>query len=221
VDTILVHTDGGAQVEEAVVVLPTHPLRALWCAAHATLLRRWEEGLLRQERRERRWLVDLDLIGELRPANMPAFAHGWGGDEPLVFFQNLGIFHGIALPAAAPDPLRRFLDVAHVLGFGIEPTESDDRHPERLARHLEDFLTIHPYADPLRLTLINPDQGAFVAATLPPTCWRIGKPDSPGSIGCAGDSTNGAVATPRTICSPHWRRRCAHSTNSSGRVPRR
>ena len=166
IDTLLVRLAEGDDVEEAVVVLPTHPLRAAWFASHAALLRFWESMLLRRDRTERSKLVDLSLVHDVRPVNMPAFAHSWADGRIFVFFQNLGFSHGVALPADVKDPLRRFLDLTQILGFGEEPAESDDRRPERLSRHLQRFLKIHPYADPLQIALVNPDQGAFLAESL-------------------------------------------------------
>lgn len=166
VDTLLVRLHRFDQIEESVVVLPTHPLRAAWFASHAALLRKWEDRILQHDGKGRRGLVDLDLVRDLRPSNMPAFVHGWTNDKPFVFFQNLAFFHGVALPADSPDPLRRYRELGQVLGFGSEPIESDDRRPEQLARHLHDFLTIHPYADPVQVVLVNPDQGEFIADSL-------------------------------------------------------
>jgi hypothetical protein len=68
-DTLLVRLDRGDDIEDAAVILPTHPLRVAWFAAHAALLRSWEERVLKHERGGRKRLVDLDLVRDLRPAN--------------------------------------------------------------------------------------------------------------------------------------------------------
>src|SRR5207248_2364919 len=86
--------------------------------------------------------------------------------EPFVFFQNLHFFYGVALPAGARDPHRRYLDIAAVVGARAEIGALRDQRPERLTEHLRDFRTIHPYADPLAVTLINPDNGEFFASAV-------------------------------------------------------
>ena len=46
-DSLLIRNTGGKdEVEEAVVILPTHPLRAAWFASYSQLLHEWEEQLL-------------------------------------------------------------------------------------------------------------------------------------------------------------------------------
>ncbi len=177
VDTLSISIEAGDEREDAVVVLPTHPLRALWHASHAALLREWEERILQHPRKDRRSLVDLHTIRELVPANLPAFVPVADGREPLVFFQNLGLFCGVALPAAAPDPRRRTLDVAQVVGLESEIQDVVDDRPDRLSRYLKSFLESHPYADPLDVTLVNPDRGEFFASAVGQLVTHAGSQD--------------------------------------------
>ncbi|MDQ3540144.1 MAG: hypothetical protein M3440_05600, partial [Chloroflexota bacterium] len=166
IDTLCVACDAGRDPERSVVVLPTHPLRTLWSASHAALLRHWEGSLMEMAPAERKRAIDLQLLGRLRPTNMPAFARDWDDGSTHVFFRNLGGSHGVALPAGVPDPMRRFIDLARITGWERDTAEPDDDGPRRLARHLERFRELHPYADPFRLALVNPDQGAYVAEAL-------------------------------------------------------
>ena len=163
---------GTGETEHAVVVLPTHPLRVFWFAAHANLLWRWEATVLaaRREKVKRNDLLDPDLLADLQPTNFPAFALTAtptpSSREPLVFYSNLGVFYGVALPPAAPDPRRRYLDLRHMLGYDATPEDTAEERPRRFARRLQDYRDSHPYADPFRLALVNPDGGSFVSATL-------------------------------------------------------
>lgn len=166
VDTLTIRIDAGAGVEEAVVVLPTHPLRTFWFASHAALLATWEDEVAQQPLGMRARMVDLDLVHDLLPTNMPAFVLDGSTGKAFLFFQNLNTFHAVAFPATVPDPRRRFADVARVLGCTDAADSDDDRRVGRLAAHLRDFLDVHPYADPLRIALLNPDRGQFVAAAL-------------------------------------------------------
>lgn len=165
-DTLRVRTDGPSGDDEvALVVLPTHPLRAAWYGGYAQLLARWESQICELEGAARRRAVDLELLLELAPSNTPPFAYWPGEAGAFVFFQNLRFFYGVALPPNAPDPHRRFADVAHVLGAGDDSSAGDLR-PERLADHLREYRALHPYARRLELTLVNPDRGDLVSETL-------------------------------------------------------
>lgn len=181
VDTLTVRLAGRSD-EVAVVTLPTHPLRALWLAGHHELLLSWQaqvSALAKPAARRER--IDQQLVRDLRPVNVPPFTVAPGEASPFVFFRTLAFAHGVALPADVRDPLRRFLDVARIVGLDEEPITADDRAPERLGAHLDRFAEVHPYADPLQIALVNPDRGDLLAGALaqsplfrPPTEDRDG-----------------------------------------------
>ena len=167
VDTLLVRiAAGGPAPEEALVILPTHPLRAAWFAGYTQLLRGWETQLLAREPRLRERAVDREALRALAPTNVPAFAFHAASPAPFAFFQNLRFFHGVALPAGVPDPHRRYADLGIVLGSDPAQATVGDLHPERLAEHLTRFRALHPYAENLIVTLVNPDRGDFFAEAL-------------------------------------------------------
>ncbi len=167
IDSLLVRNAGsGKQVEEAVVILPTHPLRAAWFASYTQLLREWEKGVLGYPLRERKLRIDLQALRLLVPTNVPAFAYHAASSGAFTFFQNLRFFHGVALPAGVPDPHRRYGDVATILDTGIDQMGVGDIQPDRLAEHLARFHQLHPYAQTLVTTLINPDRGNFFAEAI-------------------------------------------------------
>ena len=167
-DTLLIrNTRGKDQIEEAVVVLPTHPLRAAWFTSYTQLLHEWEEQLLDRQLRERKQGIDLQALRLLVPTNVPAFAyHAAASTSAFAFFQNLRFFHGVALPADVPDPHRRYEDVATLLDTGVDQVGVGDIQPDHLAEHLTRFHQSHPYAQTLVTTLINPDRGDFFAEAL-------------------------------------------------------
>ena len=85
----------------SVVVLPTHPLRLLWYAAYADLLRTWEAPLSRLGREEVRKMLDVELIGRIEPRNLPALALDVN-DAPVLFAHNLTFFRPSTVNARGP-----------------------------------------------------------------------------------------------------------------------
>ncbi len=168
VDSLLIRNTGnGESAEEAIVILPIHPLRAAWFASYAQLLHEWEKQLLEYPLSKRKRSIDLQSLRLLVPTNVPAFAyHAAATTTAFTFFQNLRFFHGIALPADVPDPHRRFGDIAVILDTGIDQVGVGDIQPDQLAEHLAKFHQSHPYAETLVTTLINPDRGDFFAEAI-------------------------------------------------------
>ncbi len=163
-DTLLIrHIGRGEAVEEAVILLPTHPLRAAWFASYTQLLREWEKQLQNKPARERALSIDLPNLRLLAPVNVPAFAYHTASSTTFTFFQNLRFFYGVSLPVGVSDPYRRFSDIAHILDTGVEQMSTEDVQPEQLTLNLVKFHESHPYAETLVTTLLNPDRGNFFA----------------------------------------------------------
>lgn len=167
VDSLLVKISGKENVtEDAVVILPTHPLRVAWYAGYTQLFRYWENRLLEMSRSERKRSIDLHLLRLLTPQNTPAFAYHMDSSEAFLFFQNLRFFYGVALPASVADPHRRYGDLARVLGIDNEETEPGSLQPMLLKAHLTHFHELHQYTQTLVTTLINPGRGYFFAEAI-------------------------------------------------------
>jgi DNA phosphorothioation-dependent restriction protein DptH len=164
IDSLLVQLSGkGDEMEEAVVILPTHPLRVAWMVSYTQLLRRWEEDLLALPKSKRRNSIDQDALRMLTPTNVPAFSYHAASKNAFLFFQNIRLYHGVALPAAITDPRRHYTNVAYILGSGFEQSGIGDILPNHLKEHLVRFSDSHPYTRTLVTTLVNPDRGDFFA----------------------------------------------------------
>lgn len=164
VDSLLIQVEGRKNTqEEAIVILPTHPLRVAWFAGYTQLLRNWEEYLSGLPKRERKRNIDREALRLLAPTNVPPFAYHAASKQSFLFFQNIRLYHGVALPADVADPHRRYGDIAFILGSVYEQSGIGDVQPEHLKEHLERFYISHPYAKTLVTTLVNPDRGDFFA----------------------------------------------------------
>ncbi len=146
--------------EHALITLPTHPLRLLWYSAYADLLASWERELLERRAIAER-LLDLSLISRVAPLNTPTFGV-WRG-EPFLFAQNIRFFWGLSLPVDAADPARRAADVARAFGLHEDEASLSDLPPARLSSEIDSYLQLHPYLDALRLNVVNPGSGTFLA----------------------------------------------------------
>ncbi|HEY4035242.1 MAG TPA: ATP-binding protein [Ktedonobacteraceae bacterium] len=164
VDSLLVQVAGkGNTQEEAIVILPTHPLRVAWFAGYTQLLRNWEERLLGLPKSKRKHSIDMQALRLLTPTNVPAFAYHAASKQAFLFFQNIRLYHGVALPADVADPRRRYGDIALILGSVYEQIGIGDIQPDHLKEHLKRFYMSHSYAGTLVTTLVNPDRGEFFA----------------------------------------------------------
>ena len=68
IDSVLIRVVTNDSVtEEAILLLPTHPLRCTWLAGYTQLLRLWETQVLQFKARDRKGLLDPDTIRELTP----------------------------------------------------------------------------------------------------------------------------------------------------------
>src|SRR5579884_2898698 len=177
VDSLLVRVASkGDAVEEALIILPTHPLRIAWMVSYTQLLRRWEEQLLTLPRNRRRNSIDQEALRMLTPTNVPAFAYHIASNNAFLFFQNIRFYHGVALPAAIADPRRHYTNIVRILGGGSEQIDIGDIQPGHLKEHLDRFTASHPYTRTLVTTLVNPDRGDFFAEAVRLFLDEIGQP---------------------------------------------
>ena len=166
-DTLQLSVEHPEDVLHSVVVLPTHPLRMLWYAAYADLLRSWEAPLSRLGRDEVGSALDIDLVGRLEPMNLPALAVDLSG-EPVLFSHNLTFFWAIHVEADVRDPGRHVASAAIVLGAPGDEDVFGDIPPRRLSDELQAYRDVHPYLETLRLAALNPGTGKFLADALRP-----------------------------------------------------
>lgn len=164
VDTLHIEYTGLGQETDAMVVLPTHPLRVYWYLAHAELLQHFESCLYECEPRQRKALLSEANLKRLRPQNFPAFVPGPDG-RPYLYAADIGFFHGLALSPDQRAPIAQAQEVSRSLGYHSEAMELEIG-AERLAEKLAQYLETHPYIDELRLNVVNPGDGTLVRDTV-------------------------------------------------------
>lgn len=165
VDTFRLDIELGNRVEPSVLILPTHPLRALWYTAYAELLRSWEEELLKHEKKDRSRMLDLELLGQVAPLNCPTFLPS-GDTDVFLFTQNLRFFWGVALPLSVRNPARRVANVARAVALSEDEASIADLPPEKVSQELRAYYDVHRYLETLRVNVWNPGVGTFAAQVL-------------------------------------------------------
>ncbi len=167
IDTIHISVQGQYGLEEALIALPTHPVRAAWMAAYTQLLRHWEETLGRAQPKERKTMIDVDLLRGLEPANVPPFLYHPERAEALLSAGNLGFFYGVYLPAPFADSERRIADLALMLGIEqIGSLTTSDVLAAQLTKHFKTFQELHPYIDTLALSLVQTHHSPWISEAL-------------------------------------------------------
>jgi hypothetical protein len=163
IDSLLITLRHPHGRERALITLPTHPLRLLWYSAYAELIAGWEAHTL-EVKKDREKLLELSLLSRVAPLNFPPFSVRDG--EEFLFAQNLRFFWGVSIPIEAVDPARRMADIARAVGLTEDEASLSDLPPARLAAELDSYRRIHPYLDVLKLNVVNPGAGGYIASAI-------------------------------------------------------
>ncbi len=167
IDTIHIRVQGQYEVEEALIVLPTHPVRAVWMASYTQLLRQWEATLSQVPSKERKRMIDIELLRALEPANIPPFLYHPERAETLLSAGNLGFFYGVYLPAPFVDRERRMADLAFMFGIDhVRSLTTSDIIAAQLTKHLTTFQELHPYVETLALSLVQTHHSPWISEAL-------------------------------------------------------
>lgn len=149
---------------EAVLIGPTHPLRALWLSCWAKLGRSWVELAAMEPQRYGEGTIR-GLLNKLAPVNFPAFAPVAGGR----IFATVDALHpmwALYAPTKEEDPRGLLGDVANALGlpepatFGAAITAAD------LADRIHRYVLQHPYVRTLNINVFNGGKAVAVAELL-------------------------------------------------------
>lgn len=160
-DTLCLEVGTASGTERAVVVLPIHPLRIAWIAAHHGVVADWCIELLKLGGPKARSLaVDEALFSRVQPTNLPFIAVGRAA-EPYVYFDELAHGCAVLLDPAATNPEAIASTVYSALGSHRESTATTSASG-MVARRLTDFRRSHPEATSLRIAALNPGDGEIL-----------------------------------------------------------
>lgn len=153
------------RVREAVLLGPTHPLRALWQLGWAQLGAAWVRATEKGPEEHVTPARDA-LLREISSANFPPMLPISDGGRVFVAVDNIHPLWALYAPAIEEDPRGLLGDVCAALGLP-EPSIGDAMITgEVLASRIERYLVQHPYVRTLTINALNPGRSTVLADTL-------------------------------------------------------
>lgn len=165
-ETLTVRTRAATGPVVGVVLLPLHPLRLAWIAAHDRLLRSWASDLTELPRSARPASVDVELMQRVTPANLPFMVLS-DDETPMLYDSELT--HGSALYLPIDEAAREAAADAICEALRVSRDAGRVRATSSLVRErISAFRRGHPGGAALRLLAINPGSGDVVADAIRP-----------------------------------------------------
>lgn len=162
IHTIL--TDFRGCHREAVLVSPTHPLRALWLLSWAELADEWITKI-RAGGKEHIAAVRSALLDRLQPAAFPA---GVPIEDGRIFtpVDNLNTFWGLYAPTTEENSRALASEIRAAFGISESATIGSDITGQLIADKIERYISQHPYVRELSINVFNPGSSTLVADVL-------------------------------------------------------
>lgn len=165
VDSIhVVLTDFRGRHREAVLVSPTHPLRALWLGSWVALGKDWL-GKIKAGGKDYIPHVRSALLEGLMPSAYPV---GIPVEDGRIFtsVDNLNPFWALYAPTTEENSRGLMAEICSALGLAEPSSAGTDITGKVIADKIERYLSQHPYVRELSLNAFNPGAGALIADAL-------------------------------------------------------
>ena len=165
VDSIhVILTDFRGRHREAVLVSPTHPLRALWLSSWVALGKDWIEKI-KAGGRDHISHVRSALLDGLVPSAYPT---GVPVEDGRIFtpVDNLNAFWALYAPTTEENSRGLMAEICSALGLAEPSAAGADISGKVIADKIERYLSQHPYVRELSLNVFNPGAGSVIADAL-------------------------------------------------------
>ncbi|HOW51500.1 MAG TPA: ATP-binding protein [bacterium] len=165
VDSIhVVLTDFRGRHREAVLVSPTHPLRALWLSSWVTLGKDWIEKI-KSGGKDYIPHVRSALLERLAPSAYPV---GIPVEDGRIFtpVDNLNAFWALYAPTTEENSRGLMAEICSALGLAEPSAAGTDVCGKVIADKIERYLSQHPYVRELSLNIFNPGAASVIADAL-------------------------------------------------------
>jgi len=165
VDSIhVILTDFRGRHREAVLVSPTHPLRALWLSSWVALGKDWIEKI-KAGGKDHIPHVRSALLDGLVPSAYPV---GVPVEDGRIFtpVDNLNAFWALYAPTTEENSRGLMAEICSALGLAEPSAAGADISGKVIADKIERYLSQHPYVRELSLNVFNPGAGSVIADAL-------------------------------------------------------
>ncbi len=165
VDSIhVVLTDFRGRHREAVLISPTHPLRALWLSSWVTMGKDWIEKL-RAGGKDYIPSVRSALLDTLAPSAYPV---GVPVEDSRIFVpvDNFNAFWALYAPTTEDNSRGLMAEICAALGLPEPFSAGTDISGRVIANKIERYLSQHPYVRELSLNIFNPGAGSLISDAL-------------------------------------------------------
>ena len=163
-DTLTIETDGSQKSLGAVILLPTHPLRAKWLCDYGQLLNNWTGTLYSKQPGDRSQLVDLSFVEMISPANNPFFIQNWHGDS-YAYVQEVVFGYGMYLNPQIADFESSVSEVFSIFE-GQRSDKSERIRAGIVGRIVDRYLSEKSDLSTLSMIALNPGDGGVLARVL-------------------------------------------------------
>ena len=165
VDSVhVILTDFRGRHREAVLVSPTHPLRALWLSSWVTLGSEWIKKIKSGGK---------DYIPHVRSALLEglvpsAYPVGIPVEDGRIFtpVDNLNAFWSLYAPTTEENARGLMAEICSSLGLAEPSAAGVDISGKVIADKIERYLSQHPYVREISLNIFNPGAGSVIADAL-------------------------------------------------------
>ena len=165
IDTVhITLTDFRGRTKEAVLVGPTHPLRALWFTTWASVAQQWLKATINGPIEYITPARD-GLLHSLVPLNVPATLPNTDG-RVFIMVDNINPFWSLYAPSMEEDTRGLLGEVCTLLGLPEPAIGGETISVESIAARIARYLVQHPYVRTLTINAFNPGRAEVLAQAL-------------------------------------------------------
>jgi hypothetical protein len=165
IDTVRITlTDFRGRTKEAILVGPTHPLRALWFTTWANVAQQWLQATMNGPEE---YIVPArdGLLHSLVPLNVPATLPNSDG-RVFIMVDNINPFWSLYAPSMEEDTRGLLGEVCTLLGLPEPAIGGETISVNSIAARIARYLVQHPYIRTLTINAFNPGRAEVLAQAL-------------------------------------------------------
>ena len=164
-DTVYIVMGIEEELEEVVLMMPTHPIKIMWMLQYQTLLYTWSDKIVGMNQKEVGKIIDIDTIDKILPLNLPN-AISFEKNKMFVNTDVLDLYWSIFPKSTTKDIRKVVAMLSRALGYKDDLGNISSVTPKQIANRLWRYLCHHPYITTLKINVINPGDGLLFLNTI-------------------------------------------------------